>query len=374
MRPHLCMRLRLGPAGDQIIRASAEPGLCRISLRQSVLPLTSLGSSGAMLHVMAVKTLTILFSDVVRSTELLARLGDREAERVRAAHYDDMREQVDRFAGTVIKTLGDGLMATFDAARNAIDCAVGMQMESQHQGPGDSPLSIRVGVSTGDVALCDGDCHGLGVVQASRLCAVAGSGQILISASTHQVSGGPEGARTVGPLELKGIPNPVEAWEVPWTPEAPAKVRAVLADDAVLVREGIAHVLEAAGIEVVAQASDGEELVRLAAELRPDIAIVDVRMPPTHTTEGLDAAERMRAHNPHLGLMVLSQEVESASAGRLLKLGETGVGYLLKERVANLREFADAVRRVAAGGTAFEASVTSSLNSEGRGLAEHAVG
>ena len=323
---------------------------------------------------MAVRTLTILFSDVVRSTELLARLGDREAERLRSAHYEDMREQVDRFAGTVVKTLGDGLMATFDAARNAIDCAVGMQMASQHQGSDDIPLSIRVGVSSGDVVFENYDCHGIGVVQASRLCAAAGSGQILVSQATHIISGGFEGARTVGPLELKGIPDPVEAWEIPWTPEAPAKVRAVLADDAVLVREGIAHVLEASGIEVIAQASDGEDLVRLAAELRPDIAIVDVRMPPTHTTEGLDAAERMRELNPQLGLMVLSQEVESASASRLLAIGETGVGYLLKERVANLREFAEAVRRVAAGGTAFEASVISSLDNEGHDLVEHAVG
>lgn len=127
------------------------------------------------------------------------------------------------------------------------------------------------------------------------------------------------------------------------------------------MREGIAHVLEEAGVEVVGQASDGEELVRLTSELRPDAAIVDVRMPPTHTTEGLEAAEELRARYPRLGVLVLSQEVEAHSAGRLLAAARTGVGYLLKERVANLREFADAVRRVAAGGTAFEASVIATM-------------
>jgi DNA-binding NarL/FixJ family response regulator len=165
------------------------------------------------------------------------------------------------------------------------------------------------------------------------------------------------------------------AWEVPWTPETPAKVRVVLADDAVLVREGIAHVLEASGIEVVGQAGDGEELVRLVSELRPDVAIADVRMPPTHTTEGLDAVEHLRQNDPRLAVMVLSQEVEEASARRLLSIaGNAGVGYLLKERVANLREFAEAVRRVASGGTAFEASVISSVEGETASLTESAVG
>jgi DNA-binding NarL/FixJ family response regulator len=271
-----------------------------------------------------------------------------------------------------VKTLGDGLMACFEAARDAVDCAIGMQIDSTGKGPSDAPLSIRVGVSSGDVAESDGDLHGIAVVQASRLCSRAEPGQVLASEATRLLAGELPGARSVGALELKGLDAPVAAWEIPWSADA-AKVRAVLADDAVLVREGIAHVLEAAGVEVVGQAGDGDELVRLAAELRPDVAIVDVRMPPTHTTEGLDAAERMRAENPRLGLMVLSQEVDPVLAGRLLAISDSGVGYLLKERVANLREFAEAVRRVASGGTAFEASVLSSLDSDAASLSVDAV-
>lgn len=314
-----------------------------------------------------VRTLTVLFTDVVRSTELLSRLGDREAERVRSTHYADLRWQVDRFGGTVVKTLGDGLMATFEAARDAIDCAMGAQVENQCAAAATrDPLAIRVGVASGDVAVSDGDCHGIAVVQASRLCGMASGGQILISESTRLLAGDVGEIHHVGALELKGVPDPVSSWEVRWEQQARSRVRAVLADDALLVREGIAHVLEAAGIEVVGQAADGDELVRLATELRPEIAIVDVRMPPTHTTEGLDAAERLRARDPDLGVLVLSQEVESASASRVLAMSRTSVGYLLKERVANLREFADAVRRVAAGGTAFEASVISAMLDEER--------
>ena len=257
-----------------------------------------------------------------------------------------------------MKTLGDGLMATFDAALDAIDCAIAMQQESQRR---TAALAIRIGISSGDVRLEHGDCHGTTVVAASRLCASAAPGQVLMSESTRLLAHDYTDAHPLGEIELKGMREPVGTWEAPWSPESPAKVRVVLADDALLVREGIAHVLEEAGVEVVGQAGDGEELIRMASELRPDAAVIDVRMPPTHTTEGLEAAEELRARYPQLGVLVLSQEVEAHSAGRLLAAAQTGVGYLLKERVANLREFADAVRRVAAGGTAFEASIISTM-------------
>jgi len=311
---------------------------------------------------MALRTLTILFTDVVRSTEVLAALGDREAERIRLSHYADLREQIERFAGTEVKTLGDGLMATFTAAQDAIECATAMQQASHRRmGPGPDALTIRIGLSSGDVRVEGGDCHGTTVVAASRLCAAASAGQVLMSSTTRTLAHGYKGTEKVGELELKGLPEPIETWEAPWAPDAPAKVRAVLADDAVLLREGIAHVLEEAGVEVVGQADDAEGLLRLAAELHPDIAIVDVRMPPTFTSEGLDAAERLRADHPRRGVLVLSQSVESHSASRLLATGPRGVGYLLKERVTDVRQFADAVRRVAAGGTAFEGSVISSM-------------
>lgn len=308
------------------------------------------------------KTLTIVFTDIVGSTELLSGLADREADRTLQSHFADLSEQIGHFNGAEVKRLGDGVMARFDAAGDAIDCAIAMQQVTSRSAPvGGRAISIRIGISSGDLQLEGGDCHGVAVIEASRLCDAAEGGQILISEASRLLAHGVGPTRALGELELKGLPDPVRAWEAEWTAEEAGRIRVLLADDAVLVREGIAQVLERAGLEVVGQAGDAEEVVRLAATLRPHVAVVDVRMPPTNTAEGLEAAERMRAADSKLGVLVLSQEVDSHSARRLLALGQEGLGYLLKERVTNVREFAEAVRRVAAGGTAFEAAVISSL-------------
>jgi DNA-binding NarL/FixJ family response regulator len=138
--------------------------------------------------------------------------------------------------------------------------------------------------------------------------------------------------------------------------------RIVIADDAVLVREGIARLLEDAGFEVVAQAGDAASLLRAARECRPDVAIVDIRMPPTHTTEGLRAAEEIRGeHGASVGILVLSHHVEPSFAVRLLADGAGGVGYLLKDRVNDVDDFVDAVRRIARGGSVIDPSVVALL-------------
>jgi DNA-binding NarL/FixJ family response regulator len=138
-------------------------------------------------------------------------------------------------------------------------------------------------------------------------------------------------------------------------------VRIVLADDSVLLREGVARLLEEAGFEVVAQAGDAEDLLRKVGAHKPDLAIVDVRMPPTHTDEGLRAAAEIRERYPGIGVLVLSQYVETHYALDLLADNAEGVGYLLKDRVADLDRFADAVRRVAEGGSALDPEVVSNL-------------
>jgi DNA-binding NarL/FixJ family response regulator len=121
----------------------------------------------------------------------------------------------------------------------------------------------------------------------------------------------------------------------------------VLADDAVLLREALASALSAAGFEVVGQAADVSELLALVDRERPDVAIVDVRMPPTHTTEGLVAAQQIRTAHPEIAILVLSQYVETRYAVELLRVDPAGIGYLLKERVTRVADLADAVRRVA---------------------------
>ncbi len=138
-------------------------------------------------------------------------------------------------------------------------------------------------------------------------------------------------------------------------------MRVVIAEDSVLLREGIARLLEDAGHEVVGQAGDAVDLVRKVAAHKPDIAIVDVRMPPTHTDDGLRAALELRERVPETAVLVLSQYVEERYAHELIGGGAAGVGYLLKDRVADVERFVDAVARVGDGGSALDPEVVAQL-------------
>ena len=143
-------------------------------------------------------------------------------------------------------------------------------------------------------------------------------------------------------------------------------MQVMIADDAVLFREGLAKVLQAAGIGVAAQVGDAEQLLARVRADPPTAVIVDIRMPPTHTREGLDAACRIRAEHPEVGVLVLSQYVEPHHAMQLLEDGASGVGYLLKDRVADVNEVIDAVRRVAGGGSVIDPEVVNQLVSRRR--------
>lgn len=138
-------------------------------------------------------------------------------------------------------------------------------------------------------------------------------------------------------------------------------VRVVVVEDHALLREGIVALLAENGIEVVAQAADGPGLLRIVDGHKPDLAICDVRLPPSFTDEGIRAALEARRRHPELAILVLSQYVEPVYTGELLASGESGVGYLLKERVSEVRTFVDSVKRVAAGGTALDREVVSAL-------------
>ncbi|MFB4281943.1 MULTISPECIES: response regulator transcription factor [unclassified Nonomuraea] len=138
-------------------------------------------------------------------------------------------------------------------------------------------------------------------------------------------------------------------------------MRIVIAEDAVVLRDGLCLLLTSRGHEVAAAVGDGEALVAAVAEHRPDVAVVDVRMPPSHTDEGLRAAIRIRRDHPDLGVLVFSQYIETRYAARLLAGGARGVGYLLKERVADVRDFLTALERVAAGETVLDPEVVTQI-------------
>lgn len=138
-------------------------------------------------------------------------------------------------------------------------------------------------------------------------------------------------------------------------------MRVVIADDAVLIREGLVRLLAELGIETVAQVGDGAGLLQAAATHRPDVAIIDIRMPPTWTDEGVRAAQELRGGHPQIGILLLSQHLDVAAAVALGRPGHTGIGYLLKERVADAGELAGSLERIAAGQSVWDPEVVSGL-------------
>jgi len=138
-------------------------------------------------------------------------------------------------------------------------------------------------------------------------------------------------------------------------------MRVVIAEDSVLLRAGLVRLLEEAGFEVVGEASDADDLLRKVRAHRPDLAVTDIRMPPTQTDEGLRAAQQIRAEMPEIGVMVLSQHLDEGNALELLQNSAEGIGYLLKDRVADIDAFVDALRRVGARGSVLDPEVVSQL-------------
>ena len=144
----------------------------------------------------------------------------------------------------------------------------------------------------------------------------------------------------------------------PVSPEHPGPpLRLVVADDNDLLRQGVVSMLASLGFEVVAQAADADDLVRKVSAHRPDVAVIDIRMPPTHTDDGLRAAVAIRESHPDVGVLMLSQYIEADYALELIGSDARGVGYLLKDRISDIDEFAEAIRRVATGGSVLDPEV-----------------
>ena len=316
------------------------------------------------------QTVTILFTDMVGSTELASRIGDDAADHVRRRHLNSLRQAVTRFDGREVKGVGDGLMVSFSSAAGALDAAVAMQQATEAQrATGDGCPSIRIGMSAGDASYEDGDWYGVPVVEAARLCAAAPAEHIYVADILRALTAGRARHRfdELEPLALKGLPDPVRACDLLWEP-APASPnpRIAVADDSVLLREGVVRVLTANGCDVIAEAGDADSLLAMIENDPPDVVVLDIRMPPTHTDEGIRAALEIRARYEDVGVLVLSQYLETAYALRLLDESATRVGYLLKDRVSDVDQFVDAIRRVAAGESVIDPEIVSKLVSRRR--------
>jgi DNA-binding NarL/FixJ family response regulator/class 3 adenylate cyclase len=317
-----------------------------------------------------------LIADIRGFTRLTHDHGDEEAAEV-ATHFADVtRATLRRSGGTLVELRGDEALVAFDSARAAIRTAMTLQARYVSSGGTIGPLPVGIGLAAGEAVEVESGYRGGALNLAARLCALAGAGEILVSQDVAHLAGRIEGVAVENraPVRLKNLPDAVEIVRV--APESddpaerfrsgehgerPAMLRVLLADDSVLFREGVARVLGDAGFAVVGSVGDAEELLeRVRADL-PDVAVIDIRMPPSHTNEGLVAAARIREEFPSVGVLVLSQYVETQHAVRLLEASTNGVGYLLKDRVSDVGELADGVRRVATGGSVIDPEVVSRL-------------
>ena len=318
-------------------------------------------------------TVTLLFTDVEGSTKLVQELGDAYAG-VLADHRRLVREAVAAAGGHEVDSRGDEFFLAFQDAGAAAAAAIALQQSlAGHDWPAGVQVRIRVGLHTGSPTVRDGAYFGMDVHRAARICQAGHGGQVLISAATRDALDAAFHLQDLGEHELPGLPDPEQIFqlnvaglpthfpELEFARRGMRGVRVVLAEDSVLLREGIARLLEDQGFEVAAQGGTAEDLLRHVGMHKPDVAIVDIRMPPTHTDEGLVAAQKIRAEHPEVGVLVLSHYVEPGYAMELLGENAEGVGYLLKDRVSDVEEFTAAVRRVAEGGSALDPAVVSQL-------------
>jgi class 3 adenylate cyclase/DNA-binding NarL/FixJ family response regulator len=335
-------------------------------------------------------TVTFLFTDIEGSTRLLKRIGGDDYTELLAEHHDLFRALFAEHRGREVDTQGDAFFVVFPRAKDAVGVALAAQRAvAAHSWPQGVNLRVRMGMHTGEPALAAERYIGLGVHRASRICSAAHGGQILLSQATYAVLADellPDlRFRDLGEHMLKDLDRPERLYQLvapdlpsdfpplrgtgaPSSDEAAtaAGERVVVADDSVLLREGLVRVLRDAGFAVVGTAGDAEELLQKVAELRPPIVITDIRMPPTQTDEGLVAAHEIRRLYPEIGVLVLSQYIEPRYATQLLEEYPERTGYLLKDRVSDIAVLADAIRRIDRGECVIDPTIVSRLMSRQR--------
>jgi class 3 adenylate cyclase/DNA-binding NarL/FixJ family response regulator len=341
-------------------------------------------------------TATFLFSDIEGSTRLLNQLGERYGE-VLADHNRLLRGAFEHSGGREIDTQGDAFFVVFSRAKDAVAAALAAQRAlAAHAWPEGVAVRVRIGMHTAEPSVTAEGYFGLGVNRAARICSAAHGGQVLLSHATEAVLADQVPSdlrlRDLGEHLLRDLERPERLFQlvVPdlradfpplRTVEAVAppfagrereleaetamtqleQIRVVVADDSLIVREGLCRLLEESGFVVAGRAADAEGLLREVGLQRPAVVITDIRMPPTHTDEGIVAAGQIRSTFPETGVLVLSQYLESRYALRLLESYPERVGYLLKDRVSDMAVLGDAIRRLTDGECVIDPTIVSRL-------------
>jgi len=312
-----------------------------------------------------VPTVTVLFADVEGSTGMLERLGQARWLRALADYEALLNDVIAQHGGTLVKAIGDGHLLSFAGARPALRCAVDVQRALPLESAPD--LRVRMGMHTGEPVVTEDDLHGRTVVKAARIAGLAKGGEILVSGIVRELAQADEDLEDEiwfddgREVELRGLRGKHLVLAAEWDRDGGGAVRVVIADDSALVRDGVAAVLRESGVHVLACVGDGEALYREVERHRPDVALVDIRMPPTGTTEGLVAAEHIGREYPQVGVLVLSQYLELSYALDLVEQREARRGYLLKDRISEIETLLDAVRRIAHGGCVVDPAIVEGL-------------
>ena len=310
-------------------------------------------------------TVTVLFADVEGSTGMLERLGQARWLRALADYEALLNDVIAQHGGTLVKAIGDGHLLSFAGARPALRCAVDVQRALPLESAPD--LRVRMGMHTGEPVVTEDDLHGRTVVKAARIAGLAKGGEILVSGIVRELAQADEDLEDEiwfddgREVELRGLRGKHLVLAAEWDRDGGGAVRVVIADDSALVRDGVAAVLRESGVHVLACVGDGEALYREVERHRPDVALVDIRMPPTGTTEGLVAAEHIGREYPQVGVLVLSQYLELSYALDLVEQREARRGYLLKDRISEIETLLDAVRRIAHGGCVVDPAIVEGL-------------
>jgi DNA-binding NarL/FixJ family response regulator/class 3 adenylate cyclase len=318
-------------------------------------------------------TKTFLIADVRGYTSFTHEHGADAAAALTERFAEVTGKVVGSSGGEVIEVRGDEVLVAFDSVREAVRSAVALQQAYVDVTIDEAPLPVGVGLDVGEAVTVEAGYRGAALNLAARLCGAAAAGEVLATKEVAHLAGSVPGVTflDLGAISVRNLPDEVRVVRVLPEGEDPARrfasdaavrrPRVVVADDSTLFREGLARLLAEHGFDVVGQVGDAEALLQRVATDPPDIVVTDIRMPPTGTNEGLVAAQRIRQEHPEVGVLVLSQYVETTHALKLLEETPDRVGYLLKDRVSDLGEFIDAVRRIGRGGSAIDPEVVSAL-------------